>query len=112
MMDLKTRLCISLLVLVGTAPPARPQAAPSGPAASQEIVRKSGKPGNSSGSPARKSIAEASPGLCFQPGVGWQRSPTEKHNGSVVSGAKQTHSFECSGILTDKGESGAGAGTT
>lgn len=111
MMELRTRLFINLLVLLAIAPEASPQTASSSPPASQEIVRKSGKPGNSRGSPARKSIAHASPGLCFQPGVGWQRILAGQHNGSAAPGAKQAQSVECPGISTNKGELGAGAGT-
>jgi hypothetical protein len=130
MMELRTRLLISLLVLLASASEASPQAAVSSSPAGQEIVRKSGKPANSRSRPARKSMAEASPGLCFQPGVGWQRTLAGQPNGSAAldahgsadganphsvyaasSGAKQAHSVECPGILTDKGELGAGAGT-
>jgi hypothetical protein len=111
MMELITLFLLSLLVLLAAAPEARPQTAPSGPPASQEIVRKSGKPVSSRSSLVRKAIAEASPGLSFQPGVGWQRVLTGQHNGSAAPGAKQAHSVECPGISTNKGELGAGAGT-
>jgi hypothetical protein len=99
MIEFKMRLSISLLVLLAAAPKASPQTASSGPRAHQEIVRKTGQPGNSRSSSARNSIAKTSPGLCFQPGVGWQHT---------LMG--QSHSFECPGILTDKGELGAGIG--
>jgi hypothetical protein len=130
MMELRTRLFITVLVLLASAPEAGPQTAPCGTPSSQEIVRKSGKPGNSRSLPAHKSMAEASPGLCFQPGVGWQRMLTAQHHGSggteahgsadganphsvypTSLGAKRAHSVECPGILTDKGELGAGVGT-
>jgi hypothetical protein len=100
MIEFRTRLSISLLVLLAAAPKASPQTASSGPTAYQEIVRKTGKPGNSRSSPAHNSIAKASPGLCFQPGVGWQH---------ILMG--QSHSFECPRTSTDKGELGAGIGT-
>jgi hypothetical protein len=119
MIEFKRRLFISLLVLLAAAPKASPQTASSGPSAHQEIVRKTGQPGNSRSSSARNSIAKTSPGLCFQPGVGWQPiasgpaggpSPHSVYPTSLS--AKQAHSFECPGILTGKGELGAGIGTS
>jgi hypothetical protein len=100
MIEFKRRLFISLLVLLAAAPKASPQTASSGPRAHQEVVRKTGQPGNSRSSSARNSTAKTSPGLCFQPGVGWQHT---------LMG--QSHSAECPGILTNKGELGARAGT-
>jgi hypothetical protein len=119
MIEFKMRLSISLLVLLAAAPKASPQTASSGPRAHQEIVRKTGQPGNSRSSSARNSTAKTSPGLCFQPGVGWQPIASGPAGGpnphSVYPtslSAKQSHSFECPGILTDNGELGAGIGTS
>src|SRR5258708_3558560 len=112
MIELRTRLFVSLLVLLAAAPKASHQTASSGPSRSQAMVRKTGKTGNSRSSPARNSMAEASPVLCFQPGVGWQRILTGGANppsadASSLS-AKQAHSAQCPGILTDKKGLGAG----
>lgn len=127
MIELRTRLFVSLLVLLAAAPEASPQTASSGPPRSQAMVRKTG---NGRSSPARNSMAEASPVLCFQPGVGWQRILTAQPTGSAArdaSGpagganppsvdasllsAQQAHSAQCPGILTDKKALGAGVET-
>jgi hypothetical protein len=130
MIELRTRLRVSLLVVLAAAAEASPQTASSGPPANQAFVHKTGKSGNSKSSPGGNSHAEASTGLCFQPGVGWQRIVTGQPNGSAtrdaigslgaanpqsayprLSSAKQARSVECGGILTDKNELGAGVGT-
>jgi hypothetical protein len=110
MIELRSRLFASLLVLLAAAPQMSPQTSLSGPPASQAAVRKTGKAGNSRTSPSRNAIT--SPGLCFQPGVGWQRNFTGQPNptsadASLLS-AKQPHSAKCPGISTDKRELGGG----
>ena len=130
-MELRTRLFVSLLVLLAAAPEASPQTASSGPPASQAAVRKTGKVASSTSSAARNSIATPSPGLCFQPGVGWQRNLTGQPSGSATQPAsasagganpptvdarlliaKQPHSADCGGILTEKKELGGGIETS
>jgi hypothetical protein len=71
-MELGTRLFVSLLVFLAAAPEASPQAASSGPSASQAVVHK------------------ASPVLRFQPGVGWQRIPAGQPNGASTRDASGT----------------------
>ena len=61
MIELGTRLFVSLLVLLAAAPEASPQTASSSPPASQAVVRKTGKTGNSRSSPARNSMAARRP---------------------------------------------------
>jgi hypothetical protein len=126
MMELGTRLFVSLLVFLAAAPEASPQTVLSGPPSSQAAVRKTGKAGNGRASPARNSIAETSPVLRFQPGVGWQRIPTGQPNGSSTRdargpagavnpasvdaksmSAKQAGPGESAGILSDKKRLGA-----
>jgi hypothetical protein len=83
-------------------------------ASAQTAVRKTGKAGNSRTSPARNSMVETSPGLCFQPGVGWQRNPGTVPPPTVdatLSGGKQAHSAGCGGISTDKKELAASVET-
>jgi hypothetical protein len=130
-MEPGTRLFVSLLLLLAAAPEASPQTTPSSPPANQAAVRKAGKAGSSRSSRARNSIAAPSLGLCFQPGVGWQRNLTGQPSGSATQsasasggGAKppsvdasllsanQPHSAKCGGILTDKKEPGAGVETS
>jgi len=105
MTELRTRLFVSLLVLLAAAPEASPQTG---------SVHKTGKTGNSRSSPAGKSMAEPSPVLCFQPGVGWRRVPTGQPHGSATGdasgpaeeakllSAKQARSDECVETLRDK----------
>lgn len=121
MINLRTQLCVSLLVLLAAAAEARAQTASSSPPASQAFVHKTGKSGNGKSSPGGNSHAEVSTGLCFQPGVGWQRIVTGQPNASATrdaigsagaaspqSSAKQARSVECGGILTGKNDAGVG----
>jgi hypothetical protein len=135
MIERSARLFVSLLVLLAAAPQASPQTAQSGSSTSQGAARKSGKSGNSRSSPASGAIPGALPGLCFQPGVGWQSMLTEQPSkaatrdtnaskglevsGSAsgatpqsaypgLSGAKQVHSTECAGKSTDDRVLGVG----
>jgi hypothetical protein len=131
MIESRRRLFISLLVLLAAAPEASPQAGSSSPPG---VVGKIGKTGSGRSSPVLNVTAESSPVLCFQPGVGWQRFPMGLANGSGAGdasgppaaanpaanppavaarllSAKQAQSAECAGILPDKQELRAGAGT-
>jgi hypothetical protein len=83
-----------------------------------------GKSGNNGSSRATGANAEALPGLCFQPGVGWQRVLTKQPDESVMrdtagganpplvsrrlSKRKQAQSVECPEVLTDKKVTGTG----
>jgi hypothetical protein len=131
MIQLGTRLLLSLLVFLAAAPQARSQTAPGSPLSNQALVHKTGKPGNSRTLPLRNPTTLASPGLCFQPGVGWQPNLTGQPSGSATQpasasaaganppsveaslwNAKQPHSAKCGAILTDKKELGAGVETS
>src|ERR1700692_2922692 len=72
MIELRTRILVGLLVLLAAMPEASPQTAQSGPPTRQVVVSKTGKLGNNGSSPATRATPGALPGLCFQPGVGWQ----------------------------------------
>jgi hypothetical protein len=131
-MEPRTRLFVSLLLLLAAVLEASPQTASSAPLANQAAVRKTGKAGSSRSSPARNSIAAPSPGLCFQPGIGWQPSLTGQPGGSATQpasvsaygavnppsvdaksmSAKQAHPGESAGILSDQKKLGAGAETS
>src|ERR1700722_7057427 len=131
MIELRRRLFITLLVLLAAALEASPEAGSSSPPG---VVGKIGKTGSGRSSPVLNVMAESSPVLCFQPGVGWQRFPIGLANGSSAGdasgpaaaanpaanppavaarllSAKQAQSAECAGILPDKQELRAGAGT-
>jgi hypothetical protein len=135
MIERNTRLFVSLLVLLAAAAPASPQAAPSGSSTSRVATGKNGKSGNSRSSLATGATPGPSSRLCFQPGVGWQsilpgqpsEAATRDTNASMglevsgsasganpqsayprLSGAKQVHSAECAGKLTEDQVPGVG----
>jgi hypothetical protein len=134
-MEPTTQLLVGLLVLLAAAPEASPQLAQSGPPTRQVAARKMGKLGNNGSSPARGATPEALPGLCFQPGVGWQSilpeppgvPATPGTHGSIglevsrsisvanaqsiyarSSSAQQAQSAECAGNPINKKALGAG----
>jgi hypothetical protein len=123
MIELSTRRFVSLLVLLAAAPWASSQTPHSGSLSSQVAARKSGKSGNSRGSLAAGAIPAAS--LCFQPGVGWQRTLTEQTTEPAsapasggnrqsanprLSSAQPAHSDECADKLPDERGFGVGVG--
>jgi hypothetical protein len=139
MIELRTRILCGLLVLLAAAPAAIPQTAQSRAPTRQVAVRKIGKSENNGSSPAPGAIPGALPGLCFQPGVGWQRilpeppgaPATPGTNTSIVlaergsasganpeslydrfSNAKQVQSAECAGNSANKKALGAGVDFT
>ena len=135
MIERRTRILLGLLVLLAAIPEASPQTAQSRPPTRQVAVRKTGKSENN-GRPATGATPGAMPGLCFQPGVGWQtilpETPgvpaTPGTNGSIglevsrstsvanaqsiydrSSRAKQAYAAECGGISTNQKALTAGA---
>jgi hypothetical protein len=135
MIELRTRILVGLLVLLGAAPEGSPQTAQNGPPTTQVVVRKTGKSGNNRGSAATGAPLGALPGLCFQPGVGWQSilpeppgvPATPGMNGSIglevsrstspantqsiyarSSSAQQAYAGECAGNSINKKVLGAG----
>jgi hypothetical protein len=135
MIERRTRILVGLLVLLAAAPEASPQTAQSGPPTRQVAVRKTGKLGNNGSSLATGTTPGPLPGLCFQPGVGWQSILPEPPgvpakpgtNGSIglevsrstsvanaqsiyarSSSAKQAYAAECSGNSINKKTLGAG----
>jgi hypothetical protein len=134
-MEPTTQLLVGLLVMLAAAPEASPQTAQSGPPTRQVAVRKMGKLGNNGSPPATGATPGALPGLCFQPGVGWQsilpeplgvpatpgthgsiglevsRSTSVANAQSIYarsSSAKQAQSAECAGNPINKKALGAG----
>src|SRR5712671_4205690 len=97
MIELRTRLLLGLLVLLAAAPEASPQTAQSGPPTRQVALRKTGKLGNNGSSPAIGATPAAMPGLCFQPGVGWQSILPEAPG---VPAARDTNTFI---VLAERG---------
>jgi len=139
MIELTTRTFVALLMFLAAAPEASPQTAQSGPPTRQVALRKTGKLGNNGSSPATGATPGAMPGLCFQPGVGWQRilpeapgvPATRDTNTSIVlaergsasganpesayarfSNAKQVQSAECAGNSANNKALGAGVDFT
>jgi len=139
MIELRTRILCGLLVLLAAAPAAIPQTAQSRAPTRQVAVRKIGKSGNNGSSSATGPTPGALPGLCFQPGVGWQsilpEAPgvpaTRDTNTSIglaerglasganpesvyarFSNAKQVQSAECAGNSANKKALGAGVDFT
>jgi hypothetical protein len=136
MSRVKPQLLVSLLLLLAANTVASSQTAQSGPAAGQVVSRQTRKSGNGRSSLVAGVIPGTLPGLCFQPGVGWQRVPPEPSgapaklgtNDSPVleasgsasganpqsiyaqsSRAKPVHSSECGGISTNQKALTAGA---
>jgi hypothetical protein len=136
MIELRTKLLACLLMWLAAIPEASPQTAQSGPPTRQVVVRKTGKSGNNRSSLATGTTPGPLPGLCFQPGVGWQTIPLEPPgvpatpgtNGSIglevsrstsvanaqsiharSSSAKQAYAAECAGNSINKKALGAGA---
>jgi hypothetical protein len=130
MIELRTRILLGLLTLLAAAPEASPQKPQSGLPTRQAALRKTGKFGKNGSSPA----TGAMPGLCFQPGVGWQSilpeppgvPPTPGTHGSIgrevsrstsvvnaqsidarSSSAKQVYAAECGGNSINKNVLGA-----
>jgi hypothetical protein len=97
MSKVRTRLLVSLLLLLAANTEASPQTAQSAPPASQVVSRQTRKSGNSRSSPATGAIPGALPGLCFQPGVGWQRIPLEAPGVPAKLGTHASTGLEASG---------------
>jgi hypothetical protein len=126
MIERRTRILGGLLVLLAAAPEALPQTAQGGPPTRQVVLRKTGNSGTSGRSPATGTTPVAMPGLCFQPGVGWQRilpeptgvTATPATSGSVGLGVSRPTSAvhassaqqasECAGNSINKKTLGAG----
>jgi hypothetical protein len=86
MIKLRTRIFGGLLMLLIAAPEAIPQTAQSGSPNSQVALRKTGKSGNNGSSPVTDAKPGVMPGLCFQPGVGWQRILPELPGATAMPG--------------------------
>ena len=96
MIELRTRILVGLLVLLAAIPEASPQTAQSGPPTRQVVVSKTGKLGNNGSSPATGATPGAMPGLCFQPGVGWQTILPEPPGVPVTPGSNGSIGLEVS----------------
>lgn len=72
MSKFSTRLLVGMLVLLAGAPEASPQTEQSGSLPTQLVVRQTHKAARSRSSLTTGTTPAAAPGLCFQPGVGWQ----------------------------------------
>jgi hypothetical protein len=134
MSEVRARLLAGLFMLLAAAPEACPQTAQSDRPMGQVAVRKMGKSGNNGSSRPTGGTAAPLSGLCFQPGIGWQRVLTEQPDASVtrdtntsmgfkqhgstggaspplvyarLSNLKQAQSVECPEVLTDKKVAGA-----
>jgi hypothetical protein len=92
----RTRTLAGLLVLLVGAPEAIPQTPQSGPSTRQMVARKMGKSGNEGTLPATGATSEAMPSLCFQPGVGWQRTLPEPSRLRTTPGINGSTALEVS----------------
>ena len=97
MSKLTTQLLVSLLLLLAANTEASPQTAQGGPPAGQVVSRQTRKLGNSRSSLTTGAIPGTLPGLCFQPGVGWQRVPPEPSGAPAKLGANAAPGLEASG---------------
>ncbi len=93
----ESRLRISLLVLLAAAVEASPQTAQSGLPTSQVAARQTRKSGNSRSALAAATNPTALPGLCFQPGVGWQRILPEQPGVPATRGTNAPIAGQVSG---------------
>jgi hypothetical protein len=96
MSKVKPQLLVSLMLLLAANTEASPQAQ-SGPPAGQVVSRQTRKAGNSRSSLTTGAIPGALPGLCFQPGVGWQRVPPEPSGAPAKLGTNASPGLEASG---------------
>jgi hypothetical protein len=96
MIDLRTGILGSLLVLLAAAPEAIPQTVQSGSPTRQAVLRKTGKSGNNASLPAIGATPAAMPGLCFQPGVGWQKKLPEPPGVTTTPGTRGAMGLEVS----------------
>ena len=97
MSKLRTQLLVSLLLLLAANTDASPQTAQSGPPAGQVVTRQTRKLGNSRSSLTTGATPGSLPGLCFQPGVGWQRVPAEPSGAPAKLGTNASPGLEASG---------------
>ncbi len=81
-------------MLLTAAPDAIPQTAQSGRPTRQVDARKTGKSENNGSSPAIGPTPGAKPGLCFQPGVGWQRILPEPSGAPATPGTNGSIGLE------------------
>jgi hypothetical protein len=131
MSKLKNSLRLTLVVLLAVPLQMKPQTPQSDATAPQVPVKKSIKPGTIRSGLTTTTIPAALPVLCFQPGVGWQRTLSEQPALSATKGpntpiaqkvglagaqgpssgrlpgAKQARSTECAGLSADQQTVGA-----
>jgi hypothetical protein len=96
MIELRTRIFGALLMLLAAAPEAIAQTVQSGPPTRQVALRKMGKSGSNGSSPATGATSGAMPGLCFQPGVGWQSILPEPSGAPATPGTHGSKGLEVS----------------
>jgi hypothetical protein len=133
-MELKTQLLAGLFMLLAAVPETRPQIAQSGLPTVQVPVHKTGNTRKNAGSQPTGATAGSLPGLCFQPGIGWQHVLTREPDGFVardtttsmgpkehdsasganpplvysrLSNVRRTQSVQCPEVLKDKKVTGA-----
>jgi hypothetical protein len=94
MIRLHKLLIFGLFVCLATSQRASSQTLEEDHLTTQVAPRKAAKAGKNRGSLIIGAIPNGSPGLCFQPGIGWQRVPTGKPNGSDMPGCGNSNNIE------------------
>lgn len=87
-------LIFGLLVCLATSLRASSQTLEEDHLTTQVVPRKATKAEKHIGSVIIGAIPNGSPGLCFQPGIGWQRVPMGKPNGSNIPGCGTSNNIE------------------
>jgi hypothetical protein len=94
MIRLHKLLIFGLFVCLATSQRASSQTLEEDHLTTQVVPRKAAKAGKNRGSLIIGAIPNSSPGLCFQPGIGWQHVPTGKPNGSDMPGCGDSNNIE------------------
>jgi hypothetical protein len=94
MIRLQKSLILGLLVCLAISQRANSQTLQGDHLTTQVAPRKAAKAGNLRGALTTDTIPKESPGLCFQPGIGWQRVPAGKPSGSGTPGCGTSSNIE------------------
>ena len=100
MIRLHKLLIFGLFVCLATSQRASSQTLEEDHLTTQVAPRKAAKAGKNRGSLIIGAIPKVSPGLCFQPGIGWQRVPMGKPNGSDITGCGTSNNIEATKSTT------------
>ena len=94
LVELEKVLFVSLLVLFAASPRASSQTLKEDHLTAKVAPQRAAKPESIKGSLTSGATPNGAPGLCFQPGIGWQRVPMGKPNGSDTPGCGSSGNVE------------------